>query len=94
MADNHCWVLTSEYNEYDQHGEYFVDVWDHKPSKEEVYQALVDHNMHSNLTRARYAIMYGESTMELAQHLLDGGARRNDEEQWFHLRQEPFRKPW
>lgn len=26
------WVLTEEYNEYDQHGAYFVAAWPHEPS--------------------------------------------------------------
>lgn len=30
------WVLLEEYNDYDQHGEYFVHAWNHKPSKEEL----------------------------------------------------------
>lgn len=30
------WVLTEEYNDYDQHGEYFLHAWDHKPSREEL----------------------------------------------------------
>ena len=34
------WVLTSEYNEYDQHGGYFVTAWSTKPSVEEVAKVL------------------------------------------------------
>ena len=30
------WILTSEYNEYDQHGEYFEHIWFHKPSLKEL----------------------------------------------------------
>jgi len=30
------WVLTEEYNDYDQFGEYFVHAWNHKPSKVEL----------------------------------------------------------
>lgn len=26
------YVLTEEYNDYDQHGEYFLHAWDHPPS--------------------------------------------------------------
>jgi hypothetical protein len=33
------WVLTREYNDYDQYGEYFIDAWDHKPTAEEICQA-------------------------------------------------------
>lgn len=32
------WILTSEYNDYDQYGEYFEEVWLHKPSIEELME--------------------------------------------------------
>ena len=31
------WVLTEEYNDYNQHGEYFIHAWDHKPSNSELW---------------------------------------------------------
>jgi hypothetical protein len=31
------WVLTKEYNEYDQYGEYFVHAWDHAPTANELF---------------------------------------------------------
>ena len=30
------WLLTSEYNDYDQHGEYFVAVYIGKPSSQQI----------------------------------------------------------
>ena len=30
------WVLTEAYNDYDQHGVYFLAVWGHKPTIHEV----------------------------------------------------------
>ena len=33
------WILTSEFNEYDQHGEYFVKAWPRKPTLEELTEA-------------------------------------------------------
>lgn len=30
------WILTSEYNDYDQHGEYFEDVFVSKPTVEQI----------------------------------------------------------
>lgn len=30
------WVLTTEYNEYDQFGEYFVAAWRQKPTKDQL----------------------------------------------------------
>lgn len=34
------WVLTREYNDYDQHGEYFVHAWTSKPTVEQIDKAL------------------------------------------------------
>ena len=36
------WVLTSEYNEYDQHGEYFLAVFKNKPSRERLSDIVRD----------------------------------------------------
>ena len=33
---NTVWVLTSEYNDYDQHGEYFVEVFRGKPTEDQI----------------------------------------------------------
>jgi len=55
------WVLTEEYNSYDQFGEYFVHAWNHKPSKLELLQCDVE------LTRP-FVIDY-------LQHVLEGGGR-------------------
>lgn len=35
------WILTEEYNEYDQYGAYFVDAWHCKPSEEDLKNAGV-----------------------------------------------------
>lgn len=35
------YVLTAEYNDYDQHGEYFEEVWAKKPTVEELAKARV-----------------------------------------------------
>lgn len=42
------WLLTKEYNDYDQHGEYFVAVFADKPTKEQlvgfdVSEELIEH---------------------------------------------------
>lgn len=42
------WVLTSEYNKYDQHGEYFLAVFSNKPTKKQLLdfvrdRCVVDH---------------------------------------------------
>ncbi len=34
-----AWILTVTYNDYDQHGDYFVAWWKEKPSLEELKQS-------------------------------------------------------
>lgn len=34
------WILTSEYNDYDQHGEYFEAVFETKPTKEQLADVM------------------------------------------------------
>lgn len=30
------WILTEQYNEYDQHGEYFIAAWNEKPTLDQL----------------------------------------------------------
>lgn len=39
------WILTKEYNEYDQYGEYFKNVYFSKPTAEQLKLAGVDHTL-------------------------------------------------
>lgn len=39
------WILTKEYNEYDQYGEYFKEVYFIKPTEEQLREAGVDHDL-------------------------------------------------
>lgn len=36
LENNTCWVLTEEFNDYDQNGEYFVAVFGKKPTEEQL----------------------------------------------------------
>lgn len=38
------YVLTEEYNDYDQYGEYFVHAWIGKPNREQLRKQLVNAN--------------------------------------------------
>lgn len=38
------WVLTEEYNDYDQYGEYFVHAWIGKPTKEQLLKQVTHTN--------------------------------------------------
>jgi len=45
------WVLTQEYNDYDQHGDYLICAWDHKPTSQEllsegITEPEIDHVLH------------------------------------------------
>lgn len=31
------WILTTEYNQYDQHGEYFINVFADKPTRDQLF---------------------------------------------------------
>ena len=41
------WILTKEYNDYDQHGEYFVAVYANKPT----HQQLAEQDVPTNRLR-------------------------------------------
>ncbi len=65
------WILTSSYNDYDQHGEYFLAAFKDKPTK----QQILDHcDIHSEFKKEG-----------LVDHILSGGGRQNVEYQWFYL---------
>ena len=64
------WVLTAEYNQYDQFGEYFVACWRQKPTAGQ---------LRDTLNTQEY------SDTNLIDHLMKGGGRRNYEDQWYEL---------
>jgi hypothetical protein len=39
----YVWILTEEYNDYDQHGEYFLAVFKKEPTEEDLKQFDYDH---------------------------------------------------
>jgi hypothetical protein len=65
------WVLTSEYNDYDQHGAYFNRAWVGKPT-------VVDLKAYAKSGKENW------SKKDL-DHILNGGGRRNWEEKWYNL---------
>lgn len=71
------WVLLEEYNDYDQHGEYFVHAWLGKPSREQLY-------LHVKETKRQYEPDY-------LGFLLTGGGRIENENyyenQWYTLKE-------
>ena len=68
------WILTEEYNDYDQHGAYFVTAWTEKPSREEVARVCgID-------TSGRFT-----NSDKMIDHMLLGGGRVEYEYQWYNL---------
>lgn len=64
------WILTSEYNDYDQHGEYFINAYKEKPTFEDLAKELeLDPEFHT----------------ETLEHILRGGGRQGVEHIWYYL---------
>ena len=78
------WVLTEEYNDYDQHGAYFLAVFQTKPSIKELADWF---SVHEGMGFPN--IMAGISFLE---HLLKGGGRREYEDNWYNLEFVEFAK--
>jgi hypothetical protein len=69
-----AYILTTEYNHYDQMGEYFIAWFHKKPSPDELRQVMIDKEE--------------EDSCELCCHILDGGGRtKRMEDQWYYLRE-------
>jgi hypothetical protein len=68
MKRKTAWIVTEEYNDYDQHGEYFIAWFSKKPS--------VEHLMINLQLPEEWAI-----------HLVNGGGRRDFDDQWYNLRE-------
>jgi hypothetical protein len=66
------YILTCEYNEYDQFGEYFQAAFKNKPTKEQLKQHVIfDSNQESVIN-----------------HILqNGGGRKNLEYVWYNLKE-------
>jgi hypothetical protein len=75
MEKNIVWIVTKAYNDYDQHGSYFVGVFNKKPDKQQLKHALKE---------------WGEEISyysdDFFDHLLLGGGRSNNfENEWYYL---------
>ena len=70
------WVLTCEYNDYNQYGEYYIKAWDHLPSYDELKIQLEEQ-------------LGGNALSNTIHHLLDkGGGRIKNEDCWWWLRED------
>lgn len=68
------WLLTTEYNAYDQFGEYFLEMFAEFPTFEQLREAV-----------GKDKPWYGVSD-DLLVHIKNGGGRQATEDQWFHLK--------
>lgn len=82
-SESGVWVLTSENNDYDQHGEYFRAAFASKPTLGQ----LATYFSYNSSSPAN--VMDAVAFLE---HLLAGGGRRGTEEEWFNLELVPFFK--
>lgn len=63
------WILTEQYNEYDQHGEYFIAAWNEKPTIEKLGEVH----------------WFAGCSEEFLEYILNGGGRIYPEYQWYNL---------
>ena len=73
------WVLTTAYNDYDQHGDYFVAAFPRKPTRKEFYDWWY-----------KDAEVDEDTAYAFVDHMLAGGGRRNYEYQWYELTEYKF----
>lgn len=78
------WVLTEEYNDYDQHGAYFVAVFLSKPSIEQLAECCADHKIDISCTIA--------AGIKSLHHLRNGGGRIGTESVWYNLEEVEVRQ--
>ena len=64
------WLLTYEVNAYDQEGEYFIAAFESKPTADQLKPFLSG---------------YRWKCEEGIEHLLNGGGRREYEDDWYYL---------
>lgn len=71
------WVLTTEFNDYDQHGAYLEAIWQSKPTIEQLAK-------HFKYLKSE---MVGSfmGALEFILHIQKGGGRQGTEHQWYNL---------
>lgn len=69
---NTFWVLTCAYNDYDQHGDYFVAAWLNKPTSDQLKLHVLDW-------------WCGPDVDPVPILLEKGGGRQGSEDKWYDL---------
>ncbi len=70
------WILTEEYNDYDQHGEYFVEAFEAKPTTQQLIDAGVEESRTAH-------VLSGGGRIELGSYY---------DNQWYHLREHTLKE--
>lgn len=71
----YVWVLTYETNDYDQHGAYFVAVYESKPKIEQIIDVTGKKEHPSTVAEL----------LKFCLHVQNGGGRRGTEHDWYNL---------
>lgn len=72
------WILTSEYNDYDQHGSYFEAVFQKKPDIKTLAKYFKMENTSCGYSNPMEAL-------EFLLHIESGGGRMGTEDRWYNL---------
>ena len=79
------YILTKAYNDYDQHGEYFIKAYAKMPTTTQLSRSL-NRDSFSYPSISRQSTK-SEDMSHYCSHLLsDGGGRIRDEDEWYFLR--------
>lgn len=73
------WVLTSEHNDYDQHGEYFEAVFSDKPDIEKLAEYFSNPEVYYQCSGGPMG------ALRFLEHLRKGGGRVGTEDIWYNL---------
>ena len=80
-----AWVLTSEHNDYDQHGDYFEAVFESMPSIEDLAKWFGLDDKNNGFANAMLALNF-------LIHIRNGGGRQGTEHSWYNLNEVEFGK--
>ncbi len=83
MTEPGVWVLTTRYNDHDQHGAYFCCVWAKKPTLSQLAEYFKYSTGQPGNVMAAVAFLL---------HVEAGGGRQEVEDQWYELDFQPFGK--
>lgn len=73
-----AWILTEEYNEYDQYGEYFVKAFGKKPDVKRLAAFFTENGSHGTYSNPMQAL-------DFLLHVEAGGGRQGVENHWYNL---------